>query len=76
MKCPKCGYEMVLEKYQGVEIEVCNDHGVWLDAGELEAIEKKALRKQKYLDFHEKMAAKREGKIQGMIFGILSFLWD
>lgn len=39
LKCPKCGGDLVSEDYQGVQIERCpEDGGIWLDAGELEAL--------------------------------------
>jgi Zn-finger nucleic acid-binding protein len=36
--CPHCGEEMKVEKLHGVHIDWCDDHGVWLDDGELDAI--------------------------------------
>jgi Zn-finger nucleic acid-binding protein len=36
--CPHCDQKMALERYEGVVIDWCNDHGVWLDSEELEAI--------------------------------------
>ena len=40
-KCVRCGAFMVrknFRKISGVLIDICRDHGVWLDAGELEQI--------------------------------------
>jgi hypothetical protein len=40
MKCPKDGFDLVTETSHGVEIDTCpHCGGVWLDRGELEAIE-------------------------------------
>jgi Zn-finger nucleic acid-binding protein len=39
LKCPVCGHEMQIEQLHGVHVDWCREHGVWLDAGELEAIE-------------------------------------
>ncbi|MHC5055571.1 MAG: TFIIB-type zinc ribbon-containing protein [Planctomycetota bacterium] len=36
--CPVCGRKMLLERRKGIRIDVCDDHGIWLDNGELEAI--------------------------------------
>jgi len=39
MRCPKCGIELIEIKYQGIKADkrwACE--GVWLDAGELEAV--------------------------------------
>ena len=41
MKCPKDGYDLVSSGYHGVTIETCpHCGGMWLDAGELEAVAK------------------------------------
>jgi hypothetical protein len=41
MKCPKCGMQLNEVEYKGVRIDKClNCEGIWLDAGELEAISK------------------------------------
>lgn len=39
MKCPKCGMELIEIDYKGIKIDKCSAcEGIWLDAGELEAI--------------------------------------
>jgi Zn finger protein HypA/HybF involved in hydrogenase expression len=47
MKCPKCGMNLVEVDYRQVKVDKCSAcEGVWLDAGELEAVsalEKSAL---------------------------------
>ncbi len=41
MKCPKCGMELIEVDYKQVKIDKCSScDGVWLDAGELEAVQK------------------------------------
>ncbi len=41
MKCPKCGMDLQTLSKGRVEIDTCfNCNGVWLDAGELDAIVK------------------------------------
>jgi Zn-finger nucleic acid-binding protein len=41
MKCPKDGYDLGSSEYHGVTIETCpHCGGMWLDAGELEAVAK------------------------------------
>ncbi len=41
MKCPKCGMELLEIDYTGITIDKCSEcEGVWLDAGELEAVSK------------------------------------
>ena len=42
MVCPRCGMTMDLENAEDVEVDVClSCGGVWLDAGELEALKQK-----------------------------------
>ena len=39
MRCPKCGMELIEIDYKGIKVDKCSEcEGVWLDAGELEAI--------------------------------------
>jgi hypothetical protein len=41
MRCPKCGMELIEIDYKGITIDRCSEcDGVWLDAGELEALAK------------------------------------
>lgn len=35
MKCPKCGADLTIEDYHGIEVDRCLDcHGIWFDSGE------------------------------------------
>jgi hypothetical protein len=49
MKCPKCGMELIEIEYKGIKVDKCSEcEGVWLDAGEMEAVsnlEKKGIDK-------------------------------
>ncbi len=59
--CPRCGGLMNAETAKGVEVDVCTTcKGVWLDAGELEAIsaerELGTIGKHKEQDLQEKKA--------------------
>lgn len=38
LTCPRCAGTLKLDVYADVNIDWCEDHGVWLDNGELEAI--------------------------------------
>ncbi|MEW6614544.1 MAG: zf-TFIIB domain-containing protein [Thermodesulfobacteriota bacterium] len=41
MMCPKCGMELSEIEYRNIKIDKCfSCEGVWLDAGELEALSK------------------------------------
>ena len=39
MNCPKCGMGLVEIDYKGINIDKCSScEGIWLDAGELDAV--------------------------------------
>lgn len=39
LKCPKCGMELIEIDYKHIKIDKCSEcEGIWLDAGELEAV--------------------------------------
>jgi len=41
MRCPKCGMELIEIDYKEIKVDKCSEcEGVWLDAGELEAVSK------------------------------------
>jgi len=43
MNCPKCGMELIEIDYKGIKVDKCSEcEGIWLDAGELEAVSKLA----------------------------------
>ena len=74
--CPVCGSTMILERKNDVTIDVCPDHGIWLDAGELERITA-SIRKRAWV--RQRAAARRarrEGKRQGVFYGWWSLIGD
>jgi Zn-finger nucleic acid-binding protein len=38
MECPICKQRMQLKQIEGIRVDVCEEHGVWLDRGEIEAL--------------------------------------
>jgi ssDNA-binding Zn-finger/Zn-ribbon topoisomerase 1 len=41
MRCPKCGMELIEIDYKEIKVDKCSEcDGIWLDAGELEAVAK------------------------------------
>lgn len=39
MHCPKCGHDLVEERYHGVNVDRCTScRGIWFDAGEAESL--------------------------------------
>lgn len=41
MHCPKCGMKLIEIDYKNIKVDKCSEcQGIWLDAGELEALAK------------------------------------
>ncbi len=41
MRCPKCGMDLIEIDYKEIKIDKCSEcEGIWLDAGEMEAVSK------------------------------------
>jgi len=41
MRCPKCGMALLEIDYKEIQVDKCSEcEGIWLDAGELEAVAK------------------------------------
>jgi uncharacterized protein len=39
MRCPKCGMELIEIDYKNIKVDKCSEcAGIWLDAGELDAV--------------------------------------
>ena len=62
-----------------IEIDVCEEHGVWLDQGELKAITDRVQRIEK-IKAHtrtigEVRRARHSGKVSAYLFGPLAFLF-
>ncbi len=39
MKCPKCGMDLIEIDYKNIKVDKCSAcEGIWLDAGELDAV--------------------------------------
>ena len=74
--CPVCNKKLALSKHRAIEIDICEDHGVWLDTGELKAIVARVEKQQGYRRRAEYRKGKSAGKVSGWLFGPLAFLFD
>ncbi|MHC4225572.1 MAG: TFIIB-type zinc ribbon-containing protein [Planctomycetota bacterium] len=74
--CPVCGERMTVEVKYDVHLDVCADHGIWLDKGELPAITMAVRDKGRRRRRQQVRDAKRSGKMQGAFFGFWSLLMD
>ena len=69
-RAPICGTIMALESRFNVIVDVCREHGIWLDKGELPRIIDR-------IQCHQRVAirkARRDGKVSGALWGWWSLL--
>lgn len=72
--CPICGKIMMGESNRGVRVDVCEEHGIWLDSGELPKIIAAIRGKQMRTTRKQIHSARRQGKIDGALWGWWSLL--
>jgi len=72
--CPVCDKTLEVQEKEGISIDVCAEHGIWFDQGELKAIVKRL--KSKLVKEYEKAVdkARNKGILWGTLFGWLSLL--
>lgn len=74
--CPECGKAMVAETVHATTVDICEEHGIWLDNGELEGIVMRLKNKSVRSRRRQVAKAKSTGRTQGWLFGPMSFLFD
>lgn len=74
--CPICQTAMAVEVTQGVNIDVCAQHGIWLDSGELPAMLSAARSSERVGVSQRVRQARQDGKVSGTLLGAWSFLLD
>jgi len=73
-KCPICGKLMVPNEKEGVSVDICEKHGIWLDKKELPRIIYRVKYNERNAHNLETKRAKREYKMHGICLGWLSLL--
>ena len=76
LPCPVCGEVMDHQKRSGVAVDVCGDHGIWLDGRELETIIARIRGRMTGMRRRALRAARRDGKVQGAMMGWWALLGD
>jgi Zn-finger nucleic acid-binding protein len=75
-KCPICDEFMHVEKIKHVSVDICQEHGIWMDKGEFTKISRRI---KANLDIQRDAAvrqAKHDGKVSGTLLGMWAFLFD
>ena len=75
-RCPVCGTGMTRTDVHTISVDVCKQHGLWLDRGELSAITGILRGNDGAAKDKELRAAMREGKVDGAMWGWFSLLFD
>ena len=72
--CPICQNHMSVEVDYGVRIDICREHGIWLDRGELPEIIATIRSREKAGRANAILEAKKAGNHVGTQLGILALL--
>jgi Zn-finger nucleic acid-binding protein len=72
--CPICGQKMAVQAMRGINLDVCEAHGIWLDNGELPALIARSGDATQTLAKIRR--ARRDGQTSGMMFGLWAPLLD
>jgi Zn-finger nucleic acid-binding protein len=70
--CPICGRLMETQSRHNHIVDVCHEHGIWLDKDELPAIMARLRQRQR----DDMRRARRDGKMSGALWGWWSLLFD
>lgn len=74
LKCPVCSVTMSKVNYDyssGVIIDVCSQHGIWLDEGELDKIQ---IHREHWQEGDISSSNEKEGKIRSLLEKVKSLL--
>jgi Zn-finger nucleic acid-binding protein len=74
--CPICGDTMEVTLDYGVHLDFCEDHGIWLDAGEMPRMLSRIRAGERVSSKSAVRKARREGKMSGTLFGVWSLMFD
>lgn len=74
--CPVCSKEMRQDQKESVTIDVCEEHGIWLDKGELPTIISKIRLRQFRINRATTDKARKEGKMSGAMWGWWSLFME
>ena len=61
-ECPICKKKMIVEVVEGVSLDSCQEHGVWLDFGELQGMMSRIRRGERISRRDAVKRAKEEGR--------------
>jgi Zn-finger nucleic acid-binding protein len=74
--CPICGQKMLVQCQHGIHLDVCPEHGTWLDRNELAVIVARIRAGERIERVQAVREACRNGKMTGSLLGLWSLLLD
>ena len=74
--CPVCGAIMDIQVKRKTKIDVCLEHGIWLDKGELDEILKLVRSSMGRSRRSALRRARKDGAVKGALFGWWALLGD
>lgn len=75
--CPICSKTMVVEEYNGIDIDTCPDrHGIWLDSRELLVLLTRVRSGERIKRRRAITNARRDGKLSALALGGWSLWFD
>lgn len=73
--CPICGVLMQARSRESIAIDVCPDHGIWLDSGKIESLTENISVSAKLKQRRDLEKVRNREKVKGM-FGWATFFLD
>lgn len=67
---------MTIEPLLGIDLDVCPSHGMWFDAGEAQHLIERVETGERASAERAVAEARREGKLSGSFFGLISLVMD
>lgn len=74
--CPICSSPMRLDQRQGIHVDCCDEHGIWFDKGELEALLRARSRRKERFRKASVRRARKDGAFEGALHGWWALLDD
>lgn len=76
LACPVCARPMSAERQYRITLDICEEHGVWFDRGELPELIDRLNRINRIKNDAAVREATRSGKLRGIFGGWVSLLFD
>ena len=74
--CPVCASPLTVVRKGTLQLDVCDDHGIWLDKGELEELIRRGRLGEATRRHFAVERSKESARLSGWLLGPLSFLFD